>query len=235
MNRSPRPRPYWLVFLVIAVLVAGLIYWLSSEFPDAVSANEGPHLAYGIILLLVVATTLFGGTRLRAGTALRYALIWIGIGALVVLGYSYRWEFRAAGERILGELRPDRAVVTRAGDITIRRGTDGHFRLTADVDGVPVRFLVDTGATLVVLAPGDAKRIGFDLDRLSYSFPASTANGVTMNARATLGRIEAPPLAVRDVPAAISRDGLNESLLGLSFLNRLSGFEVRQDMMILRP
>ena len=119
--------------------------------------------------------------------------------------------------------------------MTIRRRRNGHFNLTADVDGQSVRFLVDTGATRVALSPRDARAIGFDLDRLTYSIRAWTANGSTFVAPVSLGTIAAGPITVQNVEATVSRQGLGQSLLGLSFLYRLSGYEVRGDTMILKP
>lgn len=237
MNGSPkRGRPGWLVYLALAVGAGAVVYALAREFPDALAdSGNHPHLAYSLILLVVVGGSAIVGFRLRAGTMLRYALAWIAIGALAILAYSYRSEFRDAGNRIYGELRPDAALVTGDGEVTIRRGGDGHFRLTADVDGTPVRFLVDTGASVVALAPADARRLGFDTATLEYGMRIATANGTAWSAAVSLGEIVAGPIRARDVRAAVSRDGLRESLLGLSFLDRLSGYEVRRDTMILRP
>ena len=229
-------RPYWLWLLIVAIGVAALIYVLDSQFPGVLSDGDTqPHIAYGIILLVVVGSSLLAHRRIPLGTGLRYALIWIAIGAGLVFAYSFRSNFQNAGNRIMGELRPDKALVSASGDVTIRRGRNGHFNLTADVDGQSVRFLVDTGATRVALSPRDARAIGFDLDRLAYGIRAWTANGSTFVAPVSLGTIAAGPITVRNVEATVSREGLGQSLLGLSFLNRLSGYEVRGDTMILKP
>ncbi|MEX2453392.1 MAG: TIGR02281 family clan AA aspartic protease [Rhodospirillaceae bacterium] len=234
--RNRRPGSYWLVAIVILFLVAGLIYWLDREFGGALDeGNNAPRLVHHVLLLALVGAAVVAGFRMRAGTMIRYIAWWAGIFAVVILAYSFRTDVRGLGDRIVGELRPDLAMTSADGEVAVRRGGDGHFRLTATVDGRPVRFLVDTGATVVVLSAADAARIGLDPDTLSYSFQARTASGVAQTARISLGEVSTGPIVVRDVPAAVIRDGLSESLLGLSFLNRLSGYEVREDRMILRP
>ena len=229
-------KPFWVWLLVGSVAVAGLLYLLSWQFPGVLSdGNAQPYLAHHVILLVVLASALMAGRDTGAGAMLRHAAIWIAIGAVAVLGHSFRSDFRNMGNRIIGELRPDMGLVTGEGDVAIRRSGDGHFRLTANVEGKSVRFLVDTGASLVALSPADARAIGFDTEKLQYGLPIQTANGSTWSAGVSLAEISVGPIRARNVKAAVSRDGLTESLLGLTFLNRLSGYEVRGDTMILKP
>ena len=229
-------RPYWLVLLIVALAVGVLVYGLSRAFPDAARSDDAHlGLVYNVVLLVGVGSSVIVGYRLRAGTMLRHALAWIGIACVLLLAYSFRGEVRNLGDRIYGELRPDRALVQENGTLAIRRSADGHFRLTATVDGKAIRFLVDTGATLVALSPDDARRLGFDPAALRYGMRTETANGTTWSAPVMLATIRVGPVRVDRVAAAVSRDGLGESLLGLSFLNRLAGYEVRGDTMILRP
>ena len=229
-------RPYWLWLLIAAIGAAILIYILDTQFPGVLSDGDAQlRISYSVILLVVVGSAMMAHRTIPIGTGLRYAVIWIGIGAGLIFAYSFRSDFRDAGNRIMGELRPDKALVSASGEVTIRRGRNGHFNLTAAVDGHSIRFLVDTGATQVALSPRDAQAIGFDLDRLIYGTRVWTANGSTFVAPVSLDTIAAGPIAVRNVEASVSREGLGQSLLGLSFLNRLSGYEVRGDTMILKP
>ena len=233
--QTPR-RPFWVWLLIGSIAAAALLYLLSWQFPGVLSDGDAqPYVAHHVILLVVLASALMAGRETSAGAMLRHAAIWIAIGAVAVLGYSYRSDFKNMGNRIVGELRPDMALTTGEGDVAIRRSSDGHFRLTATVEGKPIRFLVDTGASLVALSPDDARAIGFDTDRLQYGLRIQTANGTAWSAGVTLAEITAGPIRARNVRAAVSQRGLSESLLGLAFLNRLSGYEVRGDTMILKP
>lgn len=230
-----RPAP-WIVYALVGAAVAGLILFLISEFPDALE-NEwsAPRLVYLVILLLVVGGSAFLGFRTRAGEMAHHALVWTAIGALAILAYSFRGEFKDAGHRIYGELRPDSALVTGDGNVTVRRGSNGHFNVTADVEGEAIRFLVDTGASTVALTERDARALGIDLDRLRFGIPVNTAGGTARAAPIRLASLAVGNIRVRDVEAVVIRDGLRQSLLGLSFLDRLSGYEVSRNTMILKP
>lgn len=229
-------KPFWVWLLIGSIAVTGLLYLLSWQFPGVLSDGDAqPYIAHHVILLVVLASALMAGRDTGAGMMLRHAAIWVAIGAVAVLGYSYRSDFKNMGNRIIGELRPDMALTTGDGDVAIRRSSDGHFRLTATVDGKSVRFLVDTGASLVALSPADARAIGFDTDRLQYGLRIQTANGTAWSASVSLAEISVGTIRARNVRAAVSQSGLSESLLGLAFLNRLSGYEVRGDTMILKP
>lgn len=235
-NPPGKRKPYWLWLLAGAVAAAGLLYLLSWQFPGVLSDGDTqPYLAHHVILLVVLASALMAGRQTSASTMVRHAAIWIAIGVVAVLGYSYRSDFQHVRDRLVGELRPDLGLVTTGGDVSIRRSGDGHFRLTATVDGKPVRFLVDTGASLVALTRRDAQSLGIDTARLTYGLRLNTANGTAWAAGVSLGEIAVGTIRVRNVSGSVSRDGLTESLMGLTFLNRLSGYEVRGDTMILKP
>jgi aspartyl protease family protein len=236
MPPPKRRRPYWLWLLVAATATAALLYLLSWQFPGVLSDGDTqPYLAHHVILLVVLGSALMAGRRTAsAGSMVRYAAIWIVIGVVAILGYSYRADFKNMQNRVIGELRPDLALTTGSGDIAIRRSGDGHFRLTAVVDGKSIRFLVDTGASLIALTRHDAQSLGFDTERLTYGLRLSTANGTAWAAGVSLGEVVVGSIRARNVNASVSRDGLPESLLGLTFLNRLSGYEVRGDTMILK-
>lgn len=222
--------------LVGAAAVAGLLYLLSWQFPGVLSDGDTqPYLAHHVILLVVLGSALMAGRQTSGGAMVRHAAIWVAIGVIAVLGYSYRSDFQNIRDRIVGEIRPDVGIVTGEGNVAIRRSHDGHFRLTASVDGKSIRFMVDTGASLVALTQHDARSLGFDTAGLTYGLRLNTANGTAWAAGVSLGEIAVGSIRARNVSGSVSRNGLSESLLGLTFLNRLSGYEVRGDTMILKP
>lgn len=118
--------------------------------------------------------------------------------------------------------------------LALDAGPGGHFFVEAAINYDRIRFLVDTGASMVALTRADAERLGFDLYNLDYRYHANTANGVARVARVVLDEIVVGDIVVENVPAAVVDGDLEISLLGMSFLNRLSGFEVRDDQLILR-
>jgi aspartyl protease family protein len=120
------------------------------------------------------------------------------------------------------------------GEASIAKSADGHFWADAQVDGAPVRFLIDTGATAVVLKADDARRLGIEPEGLDYSYAVVTANGPAHAAKVTLGRVSIGGAEVSDVDAFVIDQGLETSLLGMTFLGRLSKMEATPDTMVLK-
>jgi aspartyl protease family protein len=118
---------------------------------------------------------------------------------------------------------------------SITKAEDGHYWTQADVDGHAVTFLVDTGATAVALTAQDAARMGIDVSSLNYTYKVATANGDAHAARITLASISVAGARVNDVEAYVLDHGLSTSLLGMTYLGRLSAFEATPTSMILRP
>jgi clan AA aspartic protease (TIGR02281 family) len=108
-----------------------------------------------------------------------------------------------------------------------RAGPNGHFILAAEVNGAPVRFLVDTGASVVFLTPDDAGAAGFNPRDLDYSQRVETGNGPVRAAPVRLREIRIDDFSLADVRAAVL-ENLPQSVLGMSFLGRLKGFEMHE-------
>lgn len=122
-----------------------------------------------------------------------------------------------------------------AGSAQITKSKDGHYWAEAQVDGRWVHFLVDTGASTVALTAMDAQRLGYDLHNLDFRHKISTANGETMAALVSLDRVSVAGARVENVEALVVKDGLTTSLLGMTYLGRLSRFEATPTALILRP
>ncbi|MEM1151438.1 MAG: TIGR02281 family clan AA aspartic protease [Pseudomonadota bacterium] len=111
---------------------------------------------------------------------------------------------------------------------------DGHYWAQANVDGTHVEFLVDTGASTVALTFRDAQRIGLRPETLDYSWSIRTAGGEVKGASVKLDAIKIGRIEVENVEAMVLRDGLDQSLLGMTFLSQLQSYEFRQGNLILR-
>ncbi len=120
------------------------------------------------------------------------------------------------------------------GAAQIVKAADGHFWAEAKVDGRAVRFLIDTGATAVALSQTDAKRLGIDTKSLDYNYKVMTASGQTRAASVKLASVSVAGVQVRDVDALIVEKGLETSLLGMSYLGRLSSFQATPRALVLR-
>lgn len=146
--------------------------------------------------------------------------------------------------RTRGAPTTDVAVVSQAhaeeepaagGPASIAKAADGHFWAEATVNGKRVRFLVDTGATTVALNAADARRLGLDPKSLSFTRPVTTAAGETRAAPVVLEYVSISGARVNRVEALVIEKGLPTSLLGMSYLGRLSRFEATKTALILRP
>ena len=131
-------------------------------------------------------------------------------------------------------LRAGPAPAPAAVDARVSKAGDGHFWAQAYVNGRPLRVLVDTGASEVALTRADARRLGVDVSGLDYDRPVVTADGRMRAARVRLARVSVGGAEVRDVDALVVRQGLNASLLGMSYLGRLSGFSADREALTLR-
>ena len=131
--------------------------------------------------------------------------------------------------------QPVVAEVATSQPAQVSKAADGHYWAEAQVNGRQVRFLVDTGASAVALTPEDARRLGFEPSGLDYAFDVNTANGKARAARIQLASISVAGARVADVDAFVIERGLDTSLLGMTYLGRLSRFEATRNALILRP
>ncbi|WKA27591.1 TIGR02281 family clan AA aspartic protease [Bradyrhizobium roseum] len=119
--------------------------------------------------------------------------------------------------------------------VQIRRGSNGDFAVQAKINGIAAPMVVDTGATSVVLTYETAKALGLPLELLEYNVDVQTASGQTKAARLWLDRMAIGKLVERSVQAlVVPRGQMKTNLLGMSFLDRLDGFEVRADHLVMR-
>lgn len=122
-----------------------------------------------------------------------------------------------------------------SGDVTLRAADGGHFVTSADINGRSVDVMVDTGATTVAMTYEDAQRAGIYVNPSDFTYQVSTANGVAKVAPVDIGSISIGSITVRNVRGAVVERGkMDKTLLGMTFLGRLSGVEMRRDTLILR-
>jgi aspartyl protease family protein len=226
-----------MLWILLLGLLAALLVLFARHDEGTVGGmlNEDfASLAVRIALLIFIGGMVLTLFRDRITQALEAALFWLVVALLLVLGYTYRYELRDVGQRLLAELAPGYAA-SRGRTVEIARGQSGSFPVTAQVNGARVAMLLDTGASAVVLTQDDAKAAGLPLEVLNYSVNVDTANGRTRAAPVTLDRIAVGAITERSVPALIAQPGqLRTSLLGMTFLNRLQGWDVRGDKLVLR-
>jgi aspartyl protease family protein len=124
-------------------------------------------------------------------------------------------------------------MIAEGGTIEVPRAADGHYYLTLTINGTPIQFLADTGATSMVLSDRDARRLGIDPEGLIYLGRAQTANGTVATARVELGTVELGPYRDEGFDAWVNQGEMEGSLLGMEYLS-LYRVELAGDRMILR-
>lgn len=179
------------------------------------------------ILGVALLSGLFSYYRGRLSQGIQHAAIW----GLIILSATLLFSFRAPLEQALF---PSNAV-SIGDDIVLRRDGSGHFVTIAEVNGTPILFIVDTGASQIVLSQLDAARAGIDVDALNFSGRAATANGTVSLASVTLDSLSVAEQTDRDVFATVNGGELAVSLLGMSYLNKFSEINVQGSVMTLRP
>ncbi|MFG6624144.1 TIGR02281 family clan AA aspartic protease [Sulfitobacter sp. 1A12056] len=177
------------------------------------------HLIYLIVLLAMVAGWFFMHSRPNMNKTLQQAAVW----GLIFTG-------AAAGVGLWQDITRDSArqhlTISEEGDIVLPRGRDGHYYLTAQINGAPVRFTVDTGASDIVLTKSDAARIGIDPEGLDYLGRAGTANGETRTAFVRLDEVVVGHAVDHNVPAVVNDGIMSQSLLGMGYLQRWGRIEI---------
>jgi aspartyl protease family protein len=190
------------------------------------TGDQTASIIYLALLGTAIALSHLVANRGNLGRVARQAALWalIFLGAVAVVGL---WP------TIRDTVVPRQTVLQDGRQITVPMSADGHFYLSLDLNGVPVRFVVDTGASEMVLSARDAARIGLDPGKLIYSGRAMTANGMVQTAPVRLETVALGPVVDQGVRAVVNQGELRESLLGMSYLSRFSRLEIANGRLVL--
>lgn len=189
---------------------------------------ETSRLIYLILLLLMVAGWFYMQNRQGLNKSLQQIAVWGMIFVGVAAGYGLWGDIT----RISGV--PRQSYETGTGAVTIPRSADGHYYLTALVNGEAIRFVVDTGASDMVLTRQDAERTGLSPDTLNYLGRATTANGEVRTAYVRLSEVQLGEVRDFDVPAVVNDGEMPQSLLGMGYLQRWGRIEIANNELILK-
>mgnify|MGYP002785127544 CR=1 FL=1 len=221
-------------FAIAALGVLALILLLKWQFPYAAnSEHDQMHMVYLVMLLALIGGGILHMRRHELWQNMKYAIIWLAAILLLVLGYSFRDGL--TNNRLMAELVPHRANMAGDGSMSIRSREDGHFYIEAKVNNAAVLFMVDTGASDIVLSPDDAKRAGLEPETLNFSRTYQTANGIVKGAPVKLASLRIGTIQMRDIPASVNGAGMSYSLLGMRFLQELRSYKVEGNTLTLVP
>ncbi|MBN9433377.1 MAG: TIGR02281 family clan AA aspartic protease [Bosea sp.] len=159
------------------------------------------------------------------------AVVLVAVGALSGSGLLER-----LAPALTEAAAPEPAPAPARGPVVLEADGSGHYMADGSINGRPVRFVVDTGATRVALSAETARRIGLAVDKSAFTAATRTANGTVAAAPIRLAEVRIGGARIADVDALVLPEGaLDVDLLGMSFLSRLGGFRVTGRQMVLSP
>lgn len=206
-----------------------MVFWVSgsadSPYIRGMTSDQIMQLVYLGLLGTAIAGSFIVANRDNLGKTLQQGVIWflIFVGVIGAYGMWHDIDRTVTGRQsIISDTR-----------IEVPRSADGHYYLTLDVNDVPVRFVIDTGASQVVLTRQDARRVGIDPTDAHYFQTANTANGVVQTAPVVLDQVALGSITDRQVPAVINGGTMEGSLLGMTYLNLYSRIEISNAQLVL--
>ncbi|MEY1555262.1 TIGR02281 family clan AA aspartic protease [Yoonia sp. R2331] len=205
---------------------ASLLVLAADAYINAMNSDQLLNLTYLGLLGLVIGGSYLIANRHNMGQMAQYGAIWGLIFVGVVAAYG-----------LWGDVSRDLSGVqstSDAGVITVPQARDGHYYLTLDINDTPVNFVVDTGASMMVLTQRDAARIGIDPTELRYLGSANTANGVVRTADVWLDTVALGPIIDTDFRATVNQGQMEGSLLGMSYLDGFSAIQFSDGQLTLR-
>jgi aspartyl protease family protein len=220
--------------LPIVILATAVAALMLTPVDAKIGGLDHQTVAAGAGLVALLAYLMAGARPSEIARMVSSLAVWALLFALIAGVYAYRFEASDVIDRMTAELMPSEPLVGQGGEAIIRSRLGGEFAVTAHVNGARTTLLFDTGASMVVLTASDARRAGINVAGLVYDTPVTTANGSAIAAEIRLDEISVGPIVMRKVPALVAKPGaLEESLLGMSFLERLKSYTVERGKLIL--
>lgn len=193
--------------------------------------DQAPNALYLLLLLVLVGSSLIG-MRLPVGKVAKMALAWVAIFGVGFALFAFRDDFSSLGNRLRDEAIGAPVVEGTGGELRIPLQSDGHFWVDGRVNGAPVRFLVDSGASVTTVSRNVADSAGLETGLRVAT--VETANGTVQMHRARAQRLEVGSIRKSDVPLLVAeQEGLN--VLGMNFLSSLEGWGVQDRTLVLQP
>jgi aspartyl protease family protein len=227
-QHPPRPRRASRLGLALwlgaMALLAAMLWLLSQYFPEHGAPLDDAYMMRMVAILAVTSSGLLFIRQVNLKQTARNILLWVGVAGVLLLGYSWQDTLLDAGLRLRSALIPGYPIATGAHEMVLSESEGGSYFVYGTVNDVRVRFLIDTGASEIVLSPADAQRAGIDLNGLDFAHHYETANGIGQGANYTVPRLSVGNIRLSDVAVSIDRTDMSSSLLGMTFLRRLKSF-----------
>ncbi len=230
-------RLFWILIGIIGIVCILLIINDDDQMVGGMASGKFASIAYlSIWTALIAVSILNSGERLTEMA--RNGMIWLVVILMLMAGYLYRFELQDFAARMSGGIVPGSPISDIGADgrtrIVLYKNLNGHFMVHGQANGANAGFLIDTGASMVVLTRQSAERAGIDVEALRFTTRVSTANGNAFAAPARLDQLKIGDIVRKPVGVLVAQDrALDGNLLGMNFLDTLNGFEIRGDRLIL--
>ena len=194
--------------------------------------NQALSFVYLILVLMMVLSSLLV-RRLPLGQTLKMIIAWVLIFAAIFAVFALRNDFMALGRRMVGEVTGSAGQEARGDTLRIRRSRDGHFWVDAEVNDRPVRFMVDSGATVTTLSSAAAAAANVERSG-GFGVMVETANGTVVMDRGRIERLRLGPIQRDNLAVHIAPNDM-VNVIGMNFMSGLSSWGVEGDVLVLRP
>lgn len=197
------------------------------------SGDQTAQVMAAVMMLVLVGSSLVA-RRLPLGQVARMVAGWLAIFAVVLVGYSYRFELNEVVRRVTGDLLGERGQ-TVGDTLRVPMAPDGHFWVRAQVNGEDVRFLIDSGATTTAMSMATAQAVNVDIDRGGFPVTINTANGIVEARSGRIARLTLGPIRSKDLGVVVAAAFGDTNVLGMNFLSSLKGWRVEGQTLVLEP
>ncbi|MEJ6678081.1 TIGR02281 family clan AA aspartic protease, partial [Parasphingorhabdus sp.] len=187
--------------------------------------DQNINLIFAIGALVLVASALFS-RRIGFGEIVRNILAWVAIFAVFIVGFSYQREILAVWNRVSGEMTGANEQLVVGDTVRIRQSADGHFWVDAKVNALPVRFLIDSGATTTAMTLRTAQSAGIDISESPIPVILTTANGSVEAQRGAIQTLQIGPMVAQNLPVVVAKEFGDSNVIGTNFLSKLRSWRV---------
>lgn len=196
--------------------------------------DQNINLIFAIGALVLVGSVLFS-RRIGLGEIVRSVLAWIAIFAVFIVAFTYKDELIGVWYRVTGELTGTSQQTIVGSTLRVKQSADGHFWVNAAVNGKPVRFLIDSGATTTAMNLRTARDTGVEIDEDGFPSYVSTANGEVEVRRGRIQSLDLDLMATTDFPVIVAEEFGDTNVLGMNFLSAMKSWRVEGEEMVLEP
>ena len=200
---------------------------------ESLSGSDQQSFFYSVLLLVFLISGIVFHRQIALSQALKYLALWTLIAFVAVGLYAYRYQFADFKEHMLEAINPTAVRMDNKGELIINLSSDGHFYIDLKINNVPMRFMIDTGASDIVIDKSQAQKVGINMQELLFNKRYETANGESYGAGVNLREIQVGDVTFTNIRASVNSAELGIPLLGMSFLRQFKKYEFYQDRLVL--